>query len=266
MEKLKEKGQPPENNKENEKEKENDLEARQKALHDSKDEIKKRVKEGQYDAKYIFSALTSVHLGAKARCFALCKKDLAQEYRVVVGLSNNSMELWNLRLTQKLDAALHIPKSGSENTEARVLKVQELGWWGHRTPIRVCALSSDDNLLLTASTGRHKLDWIECVKTWAVASFACIKQLPIENVVSALFLPGDKYAVLGSKEGFLYVVDCTSLEVVQTVEVRRMLYFLRAILLKSGVYSSTPILISLKAIAVYSQVPPIRPSNSGPSR
>ncbi len=56
------------------------------------------------------------------------------------------------------------------------------------------------------------------MKTWTVDTFTCTKQLPIENVVSALFLPGDKYAVLGSKEGMLHIVDCTSLEIIQSVE------------------------------------------------
>jgi U3 small nucleolar RNA-associated protein 12 len=60
---------------------------------------------------------------------------------------------------------------------------------------------------------------------WNVSSLSCTKDIPVENVVCGTFLPGDKHVVLGTKEGFIYIVDCISLEIAQKIEVNFTTHF-----------------------------------------
>lgn len=178
-----------------------------------KNKAQELVKQGEFDPKYMFTAITSQQFGNKARNFAYFKKEMTStpEYRLIIGMNTNTLELWNIQVTKKKVDELTIKeKSAESNIQVALEKIQSIGWWGHQTPIRVCANSNNDQLLLTAST--------ECIKIWNINSLLCTKTSNIENVVSAVFLPGDKYVILGTKEGFLFILDCSSLEILQKIE------------------------------------------------
>ena len=71
---------------------------------------------------------------------------------------------------------------------------------GHQYPVRTLKLSSDDSTCLSVST--------ESVKLWNIVDKPQVmKSLDLQNIVSAVILPKDQYAVLGSKEGNLILVD-----------------------------------------------------------
>ena len=126
------------------------------ALKEYKTQVMEQVLRGEYDVKYIFTPLANQQLGNKARSFYFWKKSRqgTEDFRAIIGFNNNSLELWGLKVIPKKQEDVlskHPLEKGS--LEATMQKMQEIGWWGHKSPIRVCAVSGNDQLLLTASTG-----------------------------------------------------------------------------------------------------------------
>lgn len=70
---------------------------------------------------------------------------------------------------------------------------------GHRSDVRALALSNDDQQLLSVSNN--------CAKVWNPASGACLGTLESGYGLCALFAPGNRHAVVGTKEGTLEVLD-----------------------------------------------------------
>lgn len=80
---------------------------------------------------------------------------------------------------------------------------------GHRSDIRTVALSSDDSMLLSGSNNE--------VKIWNPRSGACLRTIEAGYGLCALFAPGNRHAVVGTKEGNLEVVDVAASSRVQSV-------------------------------------------------
>jgi len=171
--------------------------------------VKTQVLNGEFDTKYLFTLVVTQTLGNKARSFFLWKKTKvpeAESLRALIGYSTNLLELWSIK-EEKEESTIE-----KESTKKTVIKkIQDIGWWGHRTPIRTCIISPNDKLLVTASN--------ETTKIWNIASLKCTKSIPLENIICGIFIPGEKFVVLGSKEGYIYVLDSSALEVVQKIEV-----------------------------------------------
>ena len=74
-------------------------------------------------------------------------------------------------------------------------KVKDFSHLGHRTPVRTISLSSDDSVFLTGSS--------ESVKVWNTETSECIRTFESTYCTSSLFLPKDKYILVGDKEGNL---------------------------------------------------------------
>jgi U3 small nucleolar RNA-associated protein 12 len=174
-------------------------------LREYKTNVKTQVLNGEFDTKYLFTLVIIQALGNKARSFYLWKKaglPEAESLRALIGYSTNLLELWSIKEE----------KQELESTKKTAIeKIQDVGWWGHRTPIRTCIVSPNDKLLVTASN--------EATKVWNVASLKCTKSIPLENITCGTFIPGEKFVVLGSKEGYIYVLDLSALEVAQKIEV-----------------------------------------------
>ena len=81
---------------------------------------------------------------------------------------------------------------------------------GHRSDIRTLALSSDDALLLSGSNNQ--------VKIWNPRSGACLRSIEAGYGLCALFAPGNRHAVVGTKEGSLDVIDVAASSRLQSVE------------------------------------------------
>ena len=92
---------------------------------------------------------------------------------------------------------------------------------GHPTGIRSISLSSDDVLACTVSKN--------IAKVWNVGSRSCIRSLHLNSSSSSssskkhgsyglcsVFLPGDTHIVIGTREGYLLIVDIALGEIVYT--------------------------------------------------
>ena len=85
---------------------------------------------------------------------------------------------------------------------------------GHRTDIKTVALSSDDQILLSGGTG-------DDLKIWSLKNGQCIRSLPNPDEFTATcsaFLPGDRFAIVGTKCGKLVLYDCWSSTLMNTTE------------------------------------------------
>ena len=81
---------------------------------------------------------------------------------------------------------------------------------GHRSDVRALALSSDDALALSGSSAG--------VKVWNPRTGACLRSVEgCGYVLCALFAPGNRHAVVGTKEGGIAVVDVATAAVVASV-------------------------------------------------
>ncbi|EFJ52522.1 hypothetical protein VOLCADRAFT_79148 [Volvox carteri f. nagariensis] len=130
--------------------------------------------------------LLAVSKGAKIKafCFAPPAVKLAAGVacRLVLSLSNNCIEILNVA-----------SETHSYDTASRI----DLG--GHRSDVRALSLSSDDSALLTASSAALKL--------WNPRTGSCLATMDSGYGLCVLFAPGNKFAVIGTKEGTLEVFD-----------------------------------------------------------
>lgn len=100
--------------------------------------------------------------------------------QVTLALADNTIEVWDV--------------SGESTSRAAVVGAQ-----GHRADVRALALSSDDSSLMSAST--------TAVKVWNPRSGVCTASIDSGYGLSLLWAPGNRHAVIGTKEGTLQVVD-----------------------------------------------------------
>ena len=80
---------------------------------------------------------------------------------------------------------------------------------GNRSDVRALALSDDDATLLSTGNGGSKL--------WGALTGACLNEVATGYGLSALFVPGNKFAVVGCKDGHIDVVDIGLAAVVERV-------------------------------------------------
>ena len=112
--------------------------------------------------------------------------------RLVLALANNSLETWEL-------------KEGEEPEKAAAIDGP-----GHRSDIRAVALSSDDSMCLSTSNSG--------VKIWNPQSGVCIRSVGTGYGLCALFVPGNKHAVIGTKEGTLELIDVAASSLIASVQ------------------------------------------------
>ncbi len=111
--------------------------------------------------------------------------------RLVLALANNSLEVYDIKENNKTDNA------NSSNSE--VEKVLAIDTHGHRSDIRAVTLSSDDSMVLSTSNSG--------VKIWNPRSGACIRTIDSGYGLCTLFVPGNKHAIVGTKEGSIEILD-----------------------------------------------------------
>lgn len=80
---------------------------------------------------------------------------------------------------------------------------------GHRSDIRTVALASDDSMLLSGSNSE--------VKIWNPRSGACLRTIEAGYGLCALFAPGNRHAVVGTKTGSLDLIDVAASSMVQSL-------------------------------------------------
>jgi U3 small nucleolar RNA-associated protein 12 len=131
----------------------------------------------------------TVRTAGKVRSVAWMQTRGTKKLQLLVGTNNNLIEVYE------------IPQRSKTKTEEvpdynRTLSV-ELS--GHRNDIRALALSSDDRMLASASSGGLKI--------WNVKTQNCLRTLECGYALCCAFLPGDKIVVVGTKEGDIELYD-----------------------------------------------------------
>lgn len=122
---------------------------------------------------------------------------------LLCALTTNSAEIHTI-------PALPRTKEEKRTSEPQVASVLELP--GHRSDVRALALSSDDALLASVC-GSGQL------KVWNVHTGRCIRTLPVSAyALCVTWLPGDRYVLVGCKDGTLHTFDVPAGLAVETLE------------------------------------------------
>ena len=118
------------------------------------------------------------------------KKSSTDDERVLVSLSNNSIEIYKL------------------NEEFTAEKTIAIDYQGHRSDVRSVTISTNGTLIATCSN--------DSVKVWSTKSYSCVSTCYFESntdeyyPLCILFVPGNKYLIVGMKSGDLVTIDTNS--------------------------------------------------------
>lgn len=118
-----------------------------------------------------------VRAGGKIRAVAYDGQDL------LVSLANNQLDTYHL--------------GTAEPSRTHTLELP-----GHRTDVRSLSVSSDDQVVASASSGSLKL--------WNLRTMACIRTMDCGYALCSAFLPGDRHVLVGTKAGELELFDLAS--------------------------------------------------------
>ncbi|KAL9004281.1 MAG: hypothetical protein Q9188_002886 [Gyalolechia gomerana] len=144
-----------------------------------------------------------VRTGGKVRSMDWGRGAPSKSLRLLSANTNNEVELYSIPTKQ----AKKKPKSEDPPDYSRTCAVDLPG---HRTDVRSVVLSSDDRMLASSSNGSLKI--------WNVRTQSCIRTLDCGYALCSSFLPGDKIAVLGNRNGELEIFDIASSTLIDTVK------------------------------------------------
>ncbi|KAK5201967.1 WD40-repeat-containing domain protein [Cryomyces antarcticus] len=126
-----------------------------------------------------------------------------KEIQLLVATKNNQLETFSVVSKERAKK-----KSTSEPPDYN--RTHSVDIPGHGTDIRSLALSSDDRMLASASTGSLKL--------WNVNTRSCLRTLECGEALCCAFLPGDKIILVGTKTGELELYDIASSALIEKVQ------------------------------------------------
>ncbi|XAR69159.1 hypothetical protein NMG60_11000645 [Bertholletia excelsa] len=140
----------------------------------------------------IFKLLQTIRASKKICSISFCpitpKNSLAT---LALSLNNNLFEIYSIE--------------SSSTTKTVAIELQ-----GHRSDVRSVTLSSDDSLLMSTS---HS-----AVKIWNPSTGSCLRTIDSGYGLCGLFVPGNKYVVVGTKSGTLEIIDVRSGTCVKVLE------------------------------------------------
>lgn len=144
---------------------------------------------------------STIRCDAKVRGFKfspIMNKD--GTYKAVLSLINNELEVYEIPSPQSNndDDAIE----GSKECEKKSI----IEFHGNRSDIRGVALSSDGLLVGTCNS--------DGIKLWSTRSYLCLKSCKAGFVMCIAFVPGDRFLVAGTKEGYVLIMDTASGELV----------------------------------------------------
>jgi len=130
----------------------------------------------------------TIRASSKIKSFAIHPKGT----HIIVSLMNNKIEVFQMK----------------DYSKSSTIELQ-----GHRTDVRDVSLSNDDTLLLSTSSNE--------IKVWNTGTRNCIRTMELQNSVYGLcsiFVPGNKYSIVGTKVGELAIFDLTSGTLVESIK------------------------------------------------
>lgn len=110
---------------------------------------------------------------------------------LALSLNNNMLEIYSVE--------------GSSTTKTVAIDLP-----GHRSDVRSVALSSDNTLLMSTS---HN-----AVKIWNPSTGTCLRTIDSGYGLCCSFVPGNRYAVVGTKNGALEIIDVGSGSSTEVIE------------------------------------------------
>jgi U3 small nucleolar RNA-associated protein 12 len=153
------------------------------------DEADDKVNIADADISEVIVPYVTVRTAGKVRSVSWMHTRKSKRLQLLVGTNNNLIDIYE------------IPQKGKSKTEEtpdynRTLSVELAG---HRNDVRALALSSDDRMLASASSGGLKI--------WNVRTQNCLRTLECGYALCCAFLPGDKIVVVGTKDGDIELYD-----------------------------------------------------------
>lgn len=149
--------------------------------------------EDELSASDKFQLLQVMRLKQKVRSFSFSLVPLKKNYIATVALSmhNNTLEVHEL--------------TNESSSRAHLIDLP-----GHRSDVRSLTLSHDNSLLMSTS---HN-----AVKIWNPMTGSCLRTIEAGYGLSGVIVPGNRYAVVGTKAGTLEIFDIGASERVREVE------------------------------------------------
>ncbi|KAJ9669232.1 beta transducin [Coniosporium apollinis] len=151
----------------------------------------------------VFVPYVIVRMGGKVRSIDWMSSRVGKALQLLTATSNNLLDVYNIPTKERTKKA----KTDEAPEYARTFSVDLPG---HRTDIRAIALSSDDRMVATASSG--------ALKIWNVRTQSCLRTLECGYALCCSFLPGDKIVVVGTKSGELELFDIASSALIDRVQ------------------------------------------------
>ncbi|KAK4050757.1 beta transducin [Microbotryomycetes sp. JL221] len=141
-----------------------------------------------------------VRTTGKIKSFSFAPETLSNkgQVQIMTALNNNSLEVYNL-ISQTSSKTLVEPN-----------RMLTLDLPGHRNDVRCLSVSSDDELIATASQGQLKI--------WNRKTTKCLRTMECGYAICCTFLPGDRHVVVGCKSGQLMLFDLSSSSLIETFE------------------------------------------------
>ncbi|GFP85559.1 uncharacterized WD repeat-containing protein c3d6.12 [Phtheirospermum japonicum] len=140
----------------------------------------------------IFKPLHVIRAKKKISSICFCPKTPKSSLATLaLSLNNNLLEIYSIE-------------------SASATKSSSIELHGHRSDVRSVTLSSDNTLLMSTS---HS-----AIKIWNPSTGACLRTIDSGYGLCGLFVPGDKYAIVGTKTGTLEIIDVRSGTCVEVVE------------------------------------------------
>ncbi|KAF2001142.1 WD40 repeat-like protein [Amniculicola lignicola CBS 123094] len=152
------------------------------------------------DISEVIVPYVTVRTAGKVRSVSWMHVKGSKKLQILVGMNNNLIDVYEISRKSKT-------KSDEAPEYNRTLSV-ELS--GHRNDVRALALSSDDRMLASASSGG--------LKVWNVRTQNCLRTLECGYALCCAFLPGDKIVLVGTKEGHLELFDIAASSLLDRIE------------------------------------------------
>ena len=156
--------------------------------------------------------------------------------KILIALNTNSVEVYNIPTPTK-----------TKGEQLEATRLYSLDLPGHRTDVRTLCLSSDDQLLASASNGKtwgsdslylaFTFNVPGSLKIWNMRTTACIRTMDCPYAICSLFLPGDRQVsasvdinsqwspygcglqiAVGTKAGEVLLYDIASSTLIETIK------------------------------------------------
>lgn len=146
-----------------------------------------------------FSHVSTFPLPKPAHSLALSRTQKNQFHSLIFNFNNNNISFFQMLPDAESKGKIAIKETGT---------LEKLG---HRSAIRTLAVSHDDSMILSGSG--------ENIKIWSFeGNYQCTKTFKSGFCTSSLFLPKDRFFIVGDKEGVLRLFDMNKGDQIQELQ------------------------------------------------